>query len=100
MPDRPTFQHVRLSGVELGGRPIEIKSAELVYIQHWNEGEPAQRDWEVNGRTEDDGLREGVQPVVIVTPNGRFKGRVVVNHSRSYGMTVWQGVGLGDLTPA
>lgn len=97
MPDRPTLQHVRLTSVELNGRSIAIKSAELVYTQYWNGDEPAQREWEVVGRTEDDDLRVGAQPIVIATSDTRLKGRVVLDHSRSYGLTVFSGVGLGDL---
>ena len=102
MPDRPTLTHVRLSSLELGGRPIEITSAELVRIQHWRGEERAQEEWEVHGRTFDAGLRDGSQPIAFEASGQRFKGRVVVNASQSIGSELWafEAVGLGDLVEA
>jgi hypothetical protein len=100
MPDRPTLEHRKITELELGGRPIEITSAQLVYTQYWNGDQPAQREWEVLGRTHDDQLREGVQAIVIGADGRRLKGRVVLNSSRSYELSVFQAVGLGELTDA
>lgn len=100
MPDRPTLQHVRLSALELDGRPIEITSAELVRTQHWRGDEPAQLEWEVVGRTTDADLRDRPQSVVMTVDGRRLKGRVVLSSSRSHGLSVFQAVGLGDLTEA
>src|SRR5688572_21937486 len=101
MPDRPTLTHVRLSSLELNGRPIEITSAELVRIQHWRGEEPAQREWEVHGRTYDKGLRDGPQPIELTAAGERFRGRVVLTASESIGSELWafEAVGLGDLVP-
>lgn len=100
MPDRPTLQHVRITALELNGRPIEIKSAELVHIQHWNGDEPAQREWEVAGRTAVEDLHQGTQSVVMTTDGKRLQGRVVLSSSSSFGLTAFEAVGLGDLTEA
>jgi len=100
MPDRPTLQHVRLSALELDGRPIEITSAELVRIQHWRGDEPAQLEWEVAGRTHDSDLRDRTQSIVMVVAGKRLRGRVVLTSSRSHGLSVFQAVGLGDLAEA
>jgi hypothetical protein len=99
MPDRPTLAHVRLSALELNGRPIEVTSAELVRIQHWRGEEPAQQEWEVQGRTYDAELRDGTQPIAFVAEGRRFTGRVVLSASRSIGSELWafHAVGLGDL---
>lgn len=100
MPDRPTLQHTRLSALELNGRPIDITSAELVRIQYWRGDEPAQLEWEVAGRTHDENLRDGTQPIVIEVGGERLKGRVVLSSSRSYGLSVFKAVGLGELVKA
>jgi hypothetical protein len=83
----------------MGGRPIEITSAELVRIQHWRGEEPAQQDWEVHGRTFDPGLRDGAQPIAFTANGQRYKGRVVVSASQSIGSGLWafEAVGLGEL---
>jgi len=98
MPDRPTLQHQRISALELNGRALEIKSAELVRIQYWRGDEPAQRDWEVAGRTPVEDLHEGAQSVVLTVDGRRFKGRVVLSSSSSFGLTKFEGAGLGELT--
>lgn len=100
MPDRPTLEHRQVTALELGGRPIEITSAQLVYTQYWNGDQPAQREWEVLGRTHDDDLMEGVEAIVVTVDGRRLKGRVVMTSSRSYGLSVFQAVGLGELTDA
>lgn len=100
MPDRPTLEHRQVTALELGGRPIEITSAQLVYTQYWNGDQPAQREWEVLGRTHDDDLKEGVEAIVVTVDGRRLKGRVVMTSSRSYGLSVFQAVGLGELTDA
>ena len=99
MPDRPTLKHVRLSSLELGGRPIEITSAELVRIQHWRGEEPAQEEWEVHGRTYDAAIRDGTQPIAFTAGDRTYRGRVVLNASKSIGSELWafEAVGLGDL---
>jgi hypothetical protein len=100
MPDRPTLQHVRLTALALGGRSIEITSAELVRIQHWRGDEPAQLEWEIVGRTHDEDVRDGAQSIDMEIGEERLKGRVVLSSSRSYGLTVFKGVGLGELVKA
>ena len=100
MPDRPTLEHRQVTALELGGRPIEITSAQLVYTQYWNGDQPAQREWEVLGRTHDDDLMEGVEAIVVTVDGRRLKGRVVMTSSRSYGLSVFKAVGLGELTDA
>lgn len=97
MPDRPTLQHVRITALEINGRRIEIKSAELIHIQHWRGDEPAQREWEVAGRTPVQDLHQGTQSVVMTTDGKRLKGRVVLSSSSSFGLTAFEAVGLGDL---
>jgi hypothetical protein len=100
MTDRPTLEHTRLTALELNGRPIEIASAELVRIQYWRGDEPAQQEWEVTGRTHDEEFRDGTQSIVIAIGDERFKGRVVLSSSRSYGLAVFMAVGLGELVRA
>jgi hypothetical protein len=100
MPDRPTLEHRQVTALELGGRPVEITSAQLVYTQYWNGEQAAQREWEVIGRTHQDDLKEGVEPIVVTVDGKRLKGRVVVNSTRSYGLSVFSAVGLGELTDA
>jgi hypothetical protein len=99
MPDRPTLEHIRLAWLELNGRPIDIISAELVLTQYWRGDEPAQRDWEVVGRTHDEQLHQGQQSIAFEAGGGRYRGRVVLSSSQSIGSTVsaFNGVGLGDL---
>jgi hypothetical protein len=99
MPDRPTLTHTRLASLELNGRPVEMTSAELVRIQHWRGDEPAQREWEVHGRTYDRGLRDGTQPISFLADGRRFTGRVILTASQSIGSELWafEAVGLGDL---
>jgi len=100
MPDRPTMEFIRpLTDIELGGRPLEVTSAELVRIQHWRGDEPAQREWEVHGRTYDEKLRDGAQAIAFSADGKRFKGRVVVSASQSIGskLSIFDAVGLGDL---
>jgi hypothetical protein len=100
MPDRPTLEHRQVTAIELGGRPVEITSAQLVYTQYWAGEQAAQLEWEVIGRTHQDDLKEGVEPIVLTVDGKRLKGRVVVNSSRSYGLTVFSAVGLDGLTDA
>ena len=100
MPDGPTLQHIRLSALELDGRPVDITSAELVRIQHWRGDEPAQLEWEIVGRTRDPDIRDRAQSIVMTLDGKRLAGRVVIWSSRSYGLAVFKGVGLGDLTEA
>jgi hypothetical protein len=99
MPDRPTLEHVRLAWLELAGRRIEIVSAELTLTQHWRGDEPAQREWEVVGRTHDGDLRDGTQPIAFEAGGRRYRGRVVLTSSVSLGSTLaaFNAVGLGDL---
>lgn len=100
MPDRPTLEHLRLAWLELAGRPVEITSAELILTQYWNGDEPAQQEWEVAGRTHDERLHQGPQSVAFEAGGRRYRGRVVLSSSRSMGtsLSVFSGVGLGDLT--
>jgi hypothetical protein len=100
MPDRPTLEHIRLAWLELAGRRIEVSSAELVLTQYWLGDEPAQRDWEVVGRTHDGGLRDGPQSILFEAGGRRYRGRVVLSSSVSVGSTLaaFNAVGLGDLT--
>jgi hypothetical protein len=98
MPDRPTREYARLTALEVGGRPIEISSAEVVWIQHWNGDEPAQREWELAGRTFDPSLPDGAQPVVLVIGQRRLTGRAVLDVRRSDGYAAFEGVGLGGLS--
>jgi hypothetical protein len=100
MPDEPTLQHVRLTNLELDGRSIEITSAELVHKQYWRGDEPAQLEWELVGRTHDPDVRDGAQSIVVTVDGRRLRSRVVVWSSRSYGLTVFKGVGLGELVEA
>lgn len=100
MPDRPTLEHRQVTALELGGRPVEITSAQLVYTQYWNGEQPAQREWEVLGRTHEDDLKEGVEAIVVTVDGKRLKGRVVIMSSRSYGLSVFQAVGLDELADA
>jgi hypothetical protein len=100
MPDRPTLEHSRITAIEMGGRPVEITSAQLVYTQYWDGEQAAQREWEILGRTHEEGLKEGVESVVITVDGKRLKGRAVMSSSRSFGLSVFSAVGLGDLTDA
>jgi hypothetical protein len=100
MPDRPTLEHRPITAVELAGSPVDITSAQLVYTQHWNGDEPAQREWGILGRTHDDDLKEGVAAVMITVDGRRLKGRAVVASSRSYGLTAFEAVGLDELVDA
>ena len=100
MPDDPTLRHVRPTALELDGRRIEITSAELVQKQYWRGDEPAQLEWEIVGRTHDPDVRDRAQSIVVTLDGKRLKGRVVVWSSRSYGLTVFKGVGLGELVEA
>ena len=97
MPDGPTREYERLTALELNGCPVEIASAELAWVQYWRGEEPAQRDWELVGRTFEPGLRDGAQPVVITLGTRRLSGRIVLTVSASGGYAVFKGVGLGDL---
>ena len=97
MPDRPTLRHIRITALELNGKPVELASAELVEIQYWQGDEPAQRDWEIAGRTHHDGFHQGAQSVVLTAGGRRFKGRVVLSSSSSFGLTKFEASGLGEL---
>ena len=99
MPDRPTLEHVRLAWLELGGRRIEITSAELTLTQHWRGEEPAQREWEVVGRTRQHDLREGEQAIAFEAGGRRYRGRVVLSSAASYDgqLVAFNAVGLGEL---
>ena len=97
MPDRPTREYARMTALEIAGEPIDITSAELCWIQHWSGETPAQREWEVVGRTKETSVREGVREVVLVFPDRRLKGRGLVNPSVGPGLTVIEIVGLGGL---
>jgi hypothetical protein len=97
VPDRPTLEHIRLSSLEIDGRPLEITSAELVWTQHWRGDAPAQLEWEVVGRTRDDLVLDGVTSLAITHGDRRFRGRGVATSSRAHGLTVFNIVGLGDL---
>lgn len=97
MPDRPTREYARMTALELDGMPQEITSAELCWVQHWNGEEPAQREWEVMGRTRDGAMRQGPREVVLVFPDRRLKGRGVVTVSAGPSITAFDIVGLGGL---
>lgn len=100
MPDRPTLEHRQITALELGGRAVEITSAQLVFTQFWNGEQAAQLEWEVLGRTHEDDLKEGVEAIVVTVDGKRLKGRVVISSSRSFGLSVFSAVGLGQLTDA
>jgi hypothetical protein len=72
----------------------------LVRKQAWGGDEPAQLVWEIVGRTHDPGSRDRAQSIVMTVRGRRLRGRVVLWNSRSYGLTVFRGVGLGDLSEA
>jgi hypothetical protein len=100
MPDRPTLEHRQITAIEMDGRPVEITSAQLVYTQYWDGEQAAQREWEVLGRTHEEDLKEGVESIVVTVDGKRLKGRAVMQSSRSYGLSVFSAVGLGELTDA
>ena len=66
-------------------------------IQYWRGEEAAQRDWEIAGRSGTDDFHEGVQQVVMTADGRRFKGRVVLSSSSSFGLTKFEASGLGEL---
>jgi len=98
MPDRPTREYARLDGLEIDGSPLEIPSAELCWIQHWAGDEPAQREWEIRGRTREERRLDGTRSIVVTAGDRRYRGRVIVSSSAAGGMAVFDMVGLGDLT--
>jgi hypothetical protein len=98
MPDRPTLDHTRLTGLELGGKPVNVTSAELVKIQHWLGDEPAQLEWEVQARTMDQWLRDGVHSLVISAGERQFRGRGIATISGDPGIWVIRIVGMDPLT--
>ena len=100
MPDRPTLEHFQVTAIEMAGRPVEITSAQLVFTQYWNGEQAAQREWEVIGRTHEEGLKEGVERLVVTVDGQRLKGRAVMTSSRSYGLSVFSAVGLDELIDA
>lgn len=100
MPDQPTLTHHRLEALELRGRPIPITSAELVLIQHWNGDQPAQLEWELVGRTRSELVEGGAQAIALVRDGRRFDGRIIIWASRSFGLTVFKGAGIGALRDA
>jgi hypothetical protein len=86
-----------MTALEIGGEPVDITSAELCWIQHWSDETPAQREWEVAGRTKQTSVREGVREILLVFPDRRLKGRGIVNPSVGPGLTVIEIIGLGGL---
>ena len=97
MPDRPTREYARLTAIVIGGVPLEITSAELCWIQHWDGETPAQREWEVAGRTKQREVRDGRREVVLHFPDHRLKGTGAVISSPGPGLTVFEVIGLGGL---
>jgi hypothetical protein len=97
MPDRPTLEHTRLSGLVVDGHSLPITSAELVRTQHWAGERAAQTDWEVVGRTREDAVLDGVVALVMTYADRTFRGRGVATSSRAHGLTVFNIVGMGDL---
>jgi hypothetical protein len=95
---RTTYEHDRITALEIDGAPVQIASAELARIQTWDDDEPVHLEWEVNGRTQQE-IPDGVHAFAMTINGRRLVQRGVIRESHAEGGTVFKIVGLDDLKP-
>jgi len=93
-----TYEHNRITALEVDGQAVKIASAELARIQHWVDDEPSHLEWEVAGRTQEE-MPDGVHAFAMTIGGRRLPQRGVFRESHADGWTVFKIVGLDELGP-
>ena len=96
---RTTYQHDRVTELEIDGRPVPIASAELARISTLDsDDEVIHLEWEVSGKTQAV-IPEGVHALAFSVRGRKLSQRGVFRESHADGWTVFKVVGLDELKP-
>jgi hypothetical protein len=96
---RTTYQHDRITELEIGGRPIPIASAELARISTLGDDDAViHLEWEVSGKTQAD-ISDGVHAFAMTVRGRKLAQRGIFRESHAAGWTVFKIVGLDELKP-
>ena len=96
---RTTYQHDRVTALEIDGQPVPIASAELARMSTLDgDDEVIHFEWEVSGRTQS-AIDAGVHAFAMTVRGRRLAQRGIFRESHAEGWTVFKIVGLDDLQP-
>jgi hypothetical protein len=96
---RTTYQHDRITALEIDGHPVEIASAELARISMLDgDDEVVHREWEVSGKSQAE-IPSGVHGLAMTVRGRKLTQRGIVRESHAAGWTVFKIVGLDELQP-
>jgi hypothetical protein len=96
---RTTYQHDRVTALEIDGRSVPIASAELARITTLDQDdEIVHVEWEVSGRTQGE-IHAGVHPFSMTVRDRKLSQRGIFRESHADGWTVFKIVGLDELKP-
>jgi len=94
---RTTYQHDRITALEIDGQPIEIASAELARISMLDsDDEIVHREWELSGKSQAE-IPTGVHSLAITVRGRRLVQKGIFRESHAEGWTVFKVVGLDEL---
>ena len=96
---RTTYQHDRVTALEIDGQPVPIASAELARMSTLDgDDEVIHFEWEVSGRTQAE-IHAGVHAFSMTVRGRRLTQRGIFRESHAEGWTVFKIVGLDELRP-
>jgi hypothetical protein len=96
---RTTYEHDRITALEIDGRPVEIASAELARISMLDsDDEVVHREWEVSGRTQAE-IDAGVHQLVMTVRGRKLTQKGIFRESHADGWTLFKVAGLDELPP-
>lgn len=96
---RTTYQHDRITELEIDGRAVPIASAELTRISTLDsDDEVIHLEWEVSGKTQAQ-IDAGVHGFTMTVRGRRLSQKGVFRESHADGWTVFKLVGLDELKP-
>jgi hypothetical protein len=99
MMPRTTYQHDRVTELEIDGQPVPIASAELTRVSTLDDDdEVIHLEWDVSGKTQAE-IHDGVHSLAFVVRGRRLSQRGVCRESHAAGWTVFKIVGLDELKP-
>src|SRR5688572_14375765 len=94
---RTTYQHDRVTELEIDGQPVPIASAELARISTLDgDDEVINLEWEVSGKSQAE-IPEGVHAFAFTVRGRKLSQRGIFRESHADGWTVFKIVGLDDL---
>jgi hypothetical protein len=96
---RTTYQHDRITELEIDGQPVPIASAELARVSKLDgDDQVVHLEWEVSGKTQAV-LDAGVHVLAMTVRGRKVRQKGILRESHADGWTVFKIIGLDELNP-